>query len=205
MDLKTRGVPPTVDERAAVDSVLGPAPERELHDRRGGHADRARRHLLLPTLHAINDRVGWISQEAIDYAAERLDISPAEIHGVASFYALFSLVERPAHQVHVCVDLACRAYELSKDGLNAQLKQHNPIDRLAPLAKAKVPIFHIHGDSDRVVPLKDNSGEVAKRLRALGCEMQLVIPKGQGHNMWKGFFQCQELVDFVIAKSGAKK
>ena len=29
-------------------------------------------------------------------------------------------------------------------------------------------------------------------------EMQLVIPKGQGHNMWQGFFQDQQLVDFVI-------
>ena len=110
MDLKTRGVPPTEDERAAVDVVLGPPPARDLHDRRGGHELRGRRHLLLPTLHAVNDRIGWISQPAIDYIAERLDASPAEIYGVASFYALFSLTERPPHQVHVCVDLVCRSH-----------------------------------------------------------------------------------------------
>ena len=109
MDLKTRGVPPGIDERAAVDAVLGSAPDRDLHDVRGGHELRDRRHLLLPVLHAVNDRVGWISQPAIDYIAERLDASPAEIYGVASFYALFALTERPAHQVHVCIDLACRA------------------------------------------------------------------------------------------------
>ena len=109
MDLKTRGVPPTADERAAIEAVLGPAPPRDLHDVSGGHALRDRRHLLLPTLHAVNDRAGWISQEAIDHIAERLDASPAEIYGVASFYALFSLSERSAHQVHACVDLACRA------------------------------------------------------------------------------------------------
>jgi NADH-quinone oxidoreductase subunit F len=109
MDLKTRGVPPTTDECAAVESVLGPAPARDLHDVTGGHAFRERRHLLLATLHAVNDRVGWISQTAIDHIAERLDVSPAEIYGVASFYALFPLTERPTHQVHVCVDLACRA------------------------------------------------------------------------------------------------
>jgi hypothetical protein len=28
--------------------------------------------------------------------------------------------------------------------------------------------------------------------------MDLVVPKGQGHNMWRGFFECQALVDFVI-------
>jgi NADH-quinone oxidoreductase subunit F len=64
---------------------------------------------VLPTLHALNDRVGWLSQEAIDHIAERLHLGPAEVYGVASFYALFSTVERPARQEHVCVDLACRA------------------------------------------------------------------------------------------------
>ena len=108
MDVKTRGVPPTTAERAAIESVLGPAPDRELHDARGGHALRARRHLLLPTLHAVNDGVGWLSPEAIDHIAERLDLGPAEVYGVATFYALFSTSERPALQEHVCVDLACR-------------------------------------------------------------------------------------------------
>ena len=42
MDLKTRAAPPTDDERAAVESVLGPAPDRELHDVLGGHRNKAR-------------------------------------------------------------------------------------------------------------------------------------------------------------------
>ena len=71
--------------------------------------ERAAAHLLLPTLHAVNDRVGWISPPAIDHIAERLDVSPAEVYGVASFYALFSLGPAPTRQVHVCTDLACRA------------------------------------------------------------------------------------------------
>ena len=102
-------------------SLLGPAPEsakgsvmtvRDPADHflaRGGAALRELRHLLLPALHAVNDRVGWISRGAINYIAQRLDVAPAEIYGVASFYALFSLDERPRRQVHVCVDLACRA------------------------------------------------------------------------------------------------
>jgi NADH-quinone oxidoreductase subunit F len=110
MDLKTRGVAPTAEERAAIDSVLGPAPSDSTHEARGGHASRERRHLLLPTLHAVNDHVGWISQEAIDHLAERLDVSPAAIFGVVTFYGLFSTTPRAARQVHVCVDLACRAH-----------------------------------------------------------------------------------------------
>lgn len=93
---------------------------------------------------------------------------------------------------------ACKAYGLTEAEFKAQQKKHNPLEHLAPLARARVPIFHIHGDVDTVVPLEANSGELARRYRALGGEMQLVVPPGQGHNMWTGFFQCQELVDFVL-------
>ena len=123
MDLKVGSARATDVERAAVDSLLGPAPEaarglvredgvRDAADHflaRGGAALRELRPLLLPALHAVNDRVGWISRGAINYIAERLDVAPAEMYGVASFYALFSMDERPARQVHVCVDLTCRA------------------------------------------------------------------------------------------------
>jgi pimeloyl-ACP methyl ester carboxylesterase len=90
---------------------------------------------------------------------------------------------------------------MTAEELAARLAEHNPIDRLAALARAGVPLFAIHGDSDQVVPLDANSGEMRKRYEALGGPMQLVVPPGQGHNMWAGFFQCQELVDFVVAKS----
>jgi NADH-quinone oxidoreductase subunit F len=118
MDLKLASAASTADERAAVDSVVGPAPAGALygdrdpaghHVARGGREFRERRHLLLPALHAVNDRVGWISRGAINYVAARLDVAPADIYGVATFYGLFSTVERAARQVHVCVDLVCRA------------------------------------------------------------------------------------------------
>lgn len=108
MDLKTRGIPPTTAEKSAIESLLGAAPDPHAHHRRGGGELRSQRHLLLPTLHAVNDRVGWISQEAIDHIAERLDVSPAEIYGVTSFYGLFATTPRPDRQVHICTDIACR-------------------------------------------------------------------------------------------------
>jgi pimeloyl-ACP methyl ester carboxylesterase len=92
---------------------------------------------------------------------------------------------------------ACGAYGLSEQQLAACLAEHNPVDRLRPLAQGRVPIFHIHGDVDTVVPLEANSAAVAEHYRALGGEMTLVVPAGQGHNYWPGFFECQELVDFV--------
>jgi NADH-quinone oxidoreductase subunit F len=67
-----------------------------------------RRQLLLPALHAINDRVGWLSEGALNYVCERLAVPPAEAYGVATFYAMFSTKERAAELVHVCDDIACR-------------------------------------------------------------------------------------------------
>jgi NADH-quinone oxidoreductase subunit F len=118
MDLVTLAPRATPDERAAVDVVLGaPAgrwdggergdPEGG-HVAMGGHAARERRHLLLPVLHAIQARVGWISRPALEYACRRLSIPPADAFGVARFYGLFSTTPRPPIVAHVCDDVVCR-------------------------------------------------------------------------------------------------
>lgn len=117
---------------------------------------------------------------------------PKAVACIAGIYPVCNLSSYPG------IQKACSAYEMTEEHLMKKLAEHNPIDRLKGLAKEKVPIFHIHGDSDTVVPLENNSGELAKRYRQLGGKIILSIPKGQGHNMWKGFFQCQELVDFAV-------
>jgi len=110
-------VPATDEERAAVASVLGPPEtgweggQRQAADGHvafGGHAARARRHLLIPVLHAVQEQVGWISPGALDHVCERLTVPPAEAYGVASFYALFRTTPSPGAVVHVCDDLACQ-------------------------------------------------------------------------------------------------
>ncbi|MEU5389766.1 NAD(P)H-dependent oxidoreductase subunit E [Streptomyces tibetensis] len=121
MDLHFGDSKPTDEERAAVDALLGP-PESswegaardemraaDLRWARGGREARDRRDLLLPGLHAINDRIGWISEGALDYLCRRLTVPPAEAYGVATFYAMFSVKPRPATVLHVCTDLACAA------------------------------------------------------------------------------------------------
>jgi len=52
---------------------------------------------------------GWVSKGGLYYVCERLHIPPAEAFGVASFYALLSLTERPKAFAHVCDDIACLA------------------------------------------------------------------------------------------------
>ncbi|MFF4250318.1 NAD(P)H-dependent oxidoreductase subunit E [Streptomyces sp. NPDC001663] len=118
MDLHFGDSKPTDDERAAVDALLGPPEsswegadrsDADLRWAHGGRAARDRRDLLLPGLHAINDRIGWISEGALDYLCRRLTVPPAEAYGVATFYAMFSVRPRPATVLHVCTDLACAA------------------------------------------------------------------------------------------------
>jgi hypothetical protein len=118
---------------------------------------------------------------------------PESVGAIAGIYPVCNLRSWPG------LDKACGAYGLTAAQLDEQLARHNPIDRLAPLAQAGVAIFHIHGDADQVVPLPDNSAELARRYRGLGGSMRLRIAPGQGHNVWDGFFQCEELVEFVIA------
>ncbi|HZQ79877.1 MAG TPA: NAD(P)H-dependent oxidoreductase subunit E [Acidimicrobiia bacterium] len=103
MDLRFAGLSGSAAEQAALDHLLG-APRPSW---RGNGALGQRRHLLLPALHAVHDATGWISRGAVDEIARRLEVAPADVYGVASFYGLFSLTERPPRVVHVCTDLAC--------------------------------------------------------------------------------------------------
>jgi NADH-quinone oxidoreductase subunit F len=118
MDLHVIGPLASAAERSAVDAVLGP-PESgwvggprdsgvDGHAARGGHVTRSRRYLLIPALHAVQSRIGWISTPALNYVCKRLAVAPAEAYGVATFYTLFATTPRPPVVAHVCDDIACR-------------------------------------------------------------------------------------------------
>ncbi len=119
--------------------------------------------------------------------------NPDKVKCITGIYPVCNIASYPG------LKRACGAYGLTAAELEAELAKYNPIDRLAPLAKAKVPIFHIHGDKDRVVPLDKNSAIIKERYDKLGGPMTLEVVPGQGHNMWSGWFQSQNLVDFLIA------
>jgi len=130
MDLRFHDTPPTDAERNAIDARLGapldgwtggPREARDAHTAAGGQEARSQRHLLLPVLHAVQERVGWISPGALNHICRRLTIPPAEAWGVATFYALFPTAERPPRVVHVCDDIACRGR--GAEGLCAALEE----------------------------------------------------------------------------------
>ncbi len=117
---------------------------------------------------------------------------PKAVAGLAGIYPVCDLRSYPG------LKTASAAFGLTEIQLADQLSAHNPVDRLKPLAKARVPIFHIHGDQDSVVPLEQNSGAVAKNYASYGGLMETQVITGRGHDMWVGWFQSQVLVDFVI-------
>lgn len=127
-----------------------------------------------------------------NWAAEHAD----SVACIAGIYPVCDLASWPG------LVRACGAYGMTEGELAASLRDHNPIDRLAPLAQAGVPIFHIHGDDDRVVPLARNSAVVQQRYAELGGTMVLEIVPGGGHDMARAWFESRRLVDFVI--DGAK-
>ena len=122
---------PSDDERAALDMALGPptsawdggsrAVGHDANTAAGGHDARARRHLLLPALWALQERVGWISPGGLNEVCRRLTVPPADAYGVASFYALLALEPQPRRVVHVCDDIACRCD--GADAIVAQLEE----------------------------------------------------------------------------------
>lgn len=125
--------------------------------------------------------------------------NPRCVAGIAGIYPVVDLTSYPG------VAKACGAYETSEAQLAGALARHNPMERLAPLANAKVPIYHIHGDKDRVVPFAANAAALMRRYRKLGGEIVVKTAEGQGHNMWQGFFRDQDLVDFAISRARTTK
>src|SRR5690606_35195105 len=64
---------------------------------------------LLPLLHAVQEELGFIPEDAIPQIAQGLNLSRAEVHGVVSFYHWFRRHQPGRHVVHVCRAEACQA------------------------------------------------------------------------------------------------
>lgn len=114
MDIRVHGPEADAAERAAVDSAFS-----------GGRPGCDARDLLLPALHAVQSRFGWLRPGALNYICERMDLPPAEVFGVASFYHLFSLAPRAPNVIHICDDIACRLSGAERICMEAERKYGN--------------------------------------------------------------------------------
>lgn len=124
-----------------------------------------------------------------NWAAEH----PKNVQCIGGIYTVCDLTSYPG------LEKAAPAYAMTPAELTAHLSEHNPIDRLAPLVKAKVPVFHIHGNADKLVPLENNAAVLVKRYEALGGQARLIVVPGKGHEVCPEFFQSQALLEFFLA------
>lgn len=77
----------------------------------------------------------------------------------------------------------------------------NPVDNLKPLAKAGVPLLHVYGEADKVVPWDENTGVLARRYRALGGSISLIAKPGIGHHP-HGLDDPAPIVSFIARHAG---
>ena len=76
---------------------------------------------LLPVLHAIQDRVGFIPPESVEAIAHSFNITRAEVHGVITFYHHFKSAPPARCTVQICRAEACQS--MGGDALLAHAEQ----------------------------------------------------------------------------------
>jgi pimeloyl-ACP methyl ester carboxylesterase len=77
-------------------------------------------------------------------------------------------------------DACLEAYGFTEE--QALKFQNNPIDNLKPLAEAGIPLLHVVGDADVVVPLSENTAIIEQRYKAMGGSIQVIHKPGVGHH-----------------------
>jgi len=76
---------------------------------------------LLPILHGIQHEFGYVPQESLPIIAEALNISRAEVHGVATFYHDYRSQPAGRHVLKLCRAEACQS--MGSDAIAAQIQQ----------------------------------------------------------------------------------
>jgi lysophospholipase L1-like esterase len=92
--------------------------------------------------------------------------------------------------------LDCYGFESDAEAIAYKL---NPVDNLASLAAAKVPLFHVYGDADEAVPWEENTGVIARRYRELGGDITLIGKPGVGHHP-HGLADPTPVVEFIVER-----
>jgi NADH-quinone oxidoreductase subunit E len=91
-----------------------------------------KRSASLMVLHTIQEHEGWISAEAVEWAARKLDLQPINIYELVTFYPMFREEKGGKYQIKVCRTLSCalggshelREHFCNKLGLN--VAEHGP-------------------------------------------------------------------------------
>mgnify|MGYP002682468508 CR=1 FL=1 len=87
---------------------------------------RGRKGITIPLLADLQQEMGFIAPEAVDYFSREMDIPAAEMFGVATFYAMFRLQPRGKHTVRLCRGTACHVQGSARIG--EQIQRHLSVE-----------------------------------------------------------------------------
>jgi pimeloyl-ACP methyl ester carboxylesterase len=99
------------------------------------------------------------------------------------------------------LDEAAKAYQMPPDKFRKVYRRHNPQDRLEPLAARKIPILHVVGEADKLLPLQ-NQLEFQRRYTTLGGPMEVVVKPGIPHGLWPELLEEMRIYDFFMHHAG---
>lgn len=125
--------------------------------------------------------------------------NPQKVKCVAGIYPMVTATGPLKQRVY-------EAHGLTEETFEAQITRHNPMDRIAPLAQASVPIYHIHGDADEMVPFDRNATEFVKRYRVAARSTenaQLEVIAGKGHEEVEAIFASENFLNWLLARAAA--
>lgn len=120
---------------------------------------------------------------------------PDKVRAFVGIYPVCNLASWPLKRSK---DATLADFGMSEADLVANLNRYNPVDRLDTLLANKVPMFIVHGDADVVVPYDENSRLLKDRYEMGGGSIAVKVIPGEGHKVSPSFFECRELVDFVL-------
>jgi NADH-quinone oxidoreductase subunit E len=66
-----------------------------------------KRSASLMFLHAVQEQFGFISREAMEWVAAKLDLQPINIYELVTFYPMFRQEAQGKHQIKICRTLSC--------------------------------------------------------------------------------------------------
>jgi NADH-quinone oxidoreductase subunit E len=122
---------PGVERRFRPQDVPRPV----LSERARAEAERivarypTRRSAMIPLLYLVQSEVGWVPRAGMEEVAEILDLTPAEVEAVASFYTMLKLLPCGRYVVSVCTNPSCallggrRLFELARETLGDESEQ----------------------------------------------------------------------------------
>src|SRR5207342_1195954 len=99
------------------------------------------RSALLPLLHLLQAEEGYVSPYGIEFAAEQLDLTTAEVAGVATFYTMYK--RRPVGDYHVgvCTNTLCAV--MGGDAIFERLKEYLDVGNDETTADGKITLEHV--------------------------------------------------------------